>query len=96
MARFQLTRTAREDLKAIGRYTQRNWGRRQRDAYLTQLDRRFHVLAEMPSLGRACDDIRPGYRRYAEGSHTIFYREVGGDIEIVRILHGRMDPDRHF
>jgi len=37
MARFQLTRTAREDLKAIGRYTQRNWGRRQRDAYLTQL-----------------------------------------------------------
>jgi toxin ParE1/3/4 len=52
MARFQLTRAAREDLKAIGRYTQRNWGRRQRDAYLTQLDRRFHALAEMPSLGR--------------------------------------------
>jgi toxin ParE1/3/4 len=50
----------------------------------------------MPSLGRACDDIRQGCRRYAEGSHTIFYREVGGDIEIVRILHGRMDPDRHF
>jgi toxin ParE1/3/4 len=96
MARFQLTRKAREDLKAIGRYTQRNWGRRQRDAYLTQLDRRFHALAEMPSLGRACDDIRPGYRRYSEGAHTICYREVGGDIEIVRILHGRMDPDRHF
>ncbi len=83
MARFHLTRTATEDLKAIGRHTQRNWGRRQRDAYLTQLDRRFHALAEMPSLGRACDDIRPGYRRYAEGSHTIFYREVGRDIEIV-------------
>jgi toxin ParE1/3/4 len=52
MARFQLTRTAREDLKAIGRHIQRNWGRRQRGAYLTQLDRRFHALAEMPSLGR--------------------------------------------
>ena len=50
----------------------------------------------MPSLGRACDDIRTGYRRYAEGSHTIFYREAGGGIEIVRILHGRMDPDRHL
>jgi toxin ParE1/3/4 len=50
----------------------------------------------MPSLGRACDDIRPGYRRYAEGSHIIFYREVRSDIEIVRVLHGRMDPDRHF
>jgi toxin ParE1/3/4 len=96
MPGFWLTRTAREDLKAIGRYTQRNWRRRQRDAYLTHLDRRFHALAELPSLGRSCDDIRPGYRRYSEGSHTIFYREATGGIEIVRILHGRMDPDRHL
>jgi plasmid stabilization system protein ParE len=26
MAGFRLTRAAREDLKAIGRYTQRTWG----------------------------------------------------------------------
>jgi toxin ParE1/3/4 len=96
MAGLRLTRAAREDLKAIGRYTQRTWGRRQRTAYLTQLDRRFHALAEMPSLGRSCDDIRPGYRKDTEGAHVIFYREVDGGIEIVRILHGRMDLDRHF
>jgi len=28
--------------------------------------------------------------------HTFFYREAGGGIEIVRMLHGRMDPDRHL
>jgi len=96
MVGFQLTRGARDDLKAIGRYAQRSWGRRQRDTYLTQLDRRFHALAEMPSLGRSCDGIRPGYRRYSEGSHPIFYREATGGIEIVGILHGRTDPDRHL
>jgi len=26
---------------------------------------------------------------------VIFYREVDGGIEIARILHGRMDLDRH-
>jgi toxin ParE1/3/4 len=64
--------------------------------YLAQFDRRFHALAELPNLGRSCDDIRPGYRRYSEGSHKIFHREAGGGIEIVRILHGRMDADRHL
>jgi plasmid stabilization system protein ParE len=62
-----LTRTAREDLKATGRYTRLNWGWRHCDAYLTHLDRRFHALAELSSLGGSCDDIRPGYRRYSEG-----------------------------
>jgi plasmid stabilization system protein ParE len=57
--------------------------------------RRFRSLAQFPTLGRSCDDIRPGYRKYAEGAHVIFYREVDGGIEIARILHGRMDLDRH-
>jgi toxin ParE1/3/4 len=96
MAGLRLTRAAREDLKAIGRYTQRTWGRRQRVAYLTQLDRHFHSLAQRPTLGHSCDDIRPGYRKDTEGVHAIFYREVDGGIEVVRILHGRMDLDRHF
>jgi ribonuclease BN (tRNA processing enzyme) len=77
MAGLRLTRAAREDLKAIGRYTERTGGRRQRDAYLTLLDRRFHLLAEIPTLGRVCDVIRPGFRRFAEGRHVIFYREGG-------------------
>ncbi len=96
MAGLRLTRAAREDLKAIGRYTQGAWGRPQRDAYLSQFDRRFRSLAQFPTLGRSCDDIRPGYRKYAEGAHVIFYREVDGGIEIVRILHGRLDLDRHL
>ena len=44
----------------------------------------------------ARDDVRPGYRAFHEGRHLIFYREAGDQIEIIRILHDRMDFRRHF
>jgi toxin ParE1/3/4 len=96
MPAFRLTRKAREDLKAIGRYTRRVWGIRQTSVYLLAMDRRFARLAENPELGQACDDIRTGYRRLFEGRHVIYYRQRPDHIEIVRVLHASMDPDRHL
>lgn len=96
MFSFRLTAKARDDLKSIGRYTQQRWGREQRNIYLAQLDEGFHVLARDPQKGRPCDDIREGYSKYRVGRHLIFYRELGGGIEIVRILHERMDVETHL
>lgn len=91
MGGFVLTREAKEDLKAIARYTQDTWGREQRNRYLAELDRGFHALAADPLKGQDCGDIRPGYRKYPVGRHFIFYRAIDGGIEVVRVLHGRMD-----
>ncbi len=86
-----------DDLLSIGRYTRKEWGKTQQICYLTQLDRAFHDLADKPGLGRACDEIREGYFKYGVGKHVIFYRHTGKDrIEIVRILHGRMDIEQHL
>jgi len=94
---FHLTHAAVEDLMGIGRYTQSRWGRDQRDYYLGKLDAAFHDLDEMPGLGQACDHYRAGYRQYLVGKHWVFYRQVSEeDIEIVRILHERMDAPRYF
>ena len=92
MSSFILTNMAFADLKDIGRYTQNQWGREQRDTYLTMLDACFHQLAAAPLKGKDCSDIRNGYRKHTAGSHVIFYRQLFNDtIEIVRVLHGRMD-----
>ena len=92
MPGFSLTNKAMADLKEIGRYTQNQWGREQRDTYLTMLDACFHQLAADSLKGKDCSDIRNGYRKQAAGSHVIFYRQLSEDlIEIVRVLHGRMD-----
>ncbi len=82
---------------SIGRYTRKQWGKAQQTRYLSQLDAAFHDLADKPETGRACDDIREGYYKYGVGKHLIFYRHKEKDqIEIVRILHGRMDIDQHL
>jgi len=35
-------------------------------------------------------------RRYAIGSHLIFFLEGDNGIDVIRILHQRMDPTRHL
>lgn len=96
MSSFQLSQLAEQDLKEIGRYTEKTWGRKQRNVYLSDLDRCFYRLADSPDLGKACDEIRVGYRRFYQGKHVIFYRQVENGIVIVRVLHERMDFERHF
>lgn len=93
----RLTRLAERDLLEIGRYTQREWGREQRTAYLRRLHQRMRALAENPRLGLARDDVREGYRSWLEGRHLLFYRPLPeGGILVVRVLHASMDVSRHF
>ncbi len=96
MSPFRLTELAKQDLLSIGRYTQKTWGTEQRNRYLTMLDDCFQILARNPYKGRACDEISPGYRQYHIGRHLIFYRETDEYIDIIRILHDRMDIESHF
>ena len=94
MPGFTLTSKAKSDLIEIARYTQERWGREQRDLYLRMLDECFRQLAAKPLQGSDCGEIRVGYRKLLAGRHIIFYRQPTGDsIEIVRILHGRMDVE---
>lgn len=93
---FRLTELAKQDLRSIGRYTQMTWGREQRNIYLAKLDACFHLLAQEPQRGKACDDIRPGYRKYHVGRHLIFYRQAPEGLEIIRVLHDRMDIEAHL
>ena len=92
MIGFVLTNQALSDLKAIGIYSQNTWGKLQRDRYLSALDKAFHALAKDHLKGRDCGEIRDGYRKHQVGKHIIFYHEIDASlIEIVRILHERMD-----
>ena len=92
MASFKLRAKARDDLKRIAIFTQRRWGIAQRNKYLRQFDEAFQQLAENMAIGRKCDYIRPGYRKYPIASHVIYYRKGEHDcVEIIRVLHKHMD-----
>ncbi|OOF03797.1 plasmid stabilization protein ParE [Salinivibrio sp. MA440] len=97
MKPFQLTNKAKSDLKDIALFTFRRWGREQRNIYLKQFDESFWLLAENPDIGKTCDGIRDGYRKFPQGSHVIFYQQIGSqNIQIIRILHKSMDVNPIF
>ena len=88
---YKVSKEAREDIREIGHYTQRKWGKDQRRNYLNDLDGKFALLAENPLLGRHCDNIREGYFRFEYMSHVIFYRQEQGFIVISRVIHQSRD-----
>ena len=91
MADWQLTPRAEQDLADIWLYTRQRWSPAQADRYVSALFDAMDALAAAPARGRSAETIRPGYRRQASGRHVIFYRPGGSGIEIIRILHQRMD-----
>jgi toxin ParE1/3/4 len=89
---YRLARLAETDLKSIVRYTLKTWGRAQTIRYRQGLQECFQLLADNPSIGRNCDSIHLGLRRFEVGKHVVFYRLNPGGIRIVRVLHQQMIP----
>ncbi len=97
MKSFELTKEAKHDLRKIARFTEKRWGRDQRFLYIKQFDDVFHLLSKNPSLGKGCEYIKKGYRKFPQSSHIIFYREDEiSKIIIIRILHKNMDVESKF
>jgi toxin ParE1/3/4 len=86
---------ASADIEAIWDYTAANWSPDQADLYIDGVRDTCDALACGRKRGQAVE-IRPGYLKYRCGSHVIFYRDRGARLEIIRILHGRQDVERHL
>ena len=97
MSTWKLTKKARSDFAEILRYTRDTWGEEQADRYLDRLLEAFDLIAQKPGVGRPCDRLASGLRRFEQGRHAFFYRKDRNGILISRILHQRMLPaEPHF
>ena len=94
--RLILAPEVRQDLGDILLASDRQWGKRQRDAYQAALRRGFEVVRDYPYRGVARDDVAPGLRSFPVEHHVIYHRLTDHVIEIARILHERMDAARHL
>jgi len=102
--RVRLGAAAEIDFANILKWTTENFGARQARVYRDTLVHPIGELANGPDVlgSKARDEIMSGLRtlhvarRGHRGSHFLLYRTAPDDtIEIVRILHDRMDPQRH-
>lgn len=94
---YRISRQAIEDLDKIWIYTFNKWTKEQADRYFDLIITEIEFLADNFMTGKSAEQTRKNYRVTKVKSHLIFFRKAENDIvEIVRILHQRMDIKRHL
>ena len=97
MINYRLSKAAINDLNEIWSYTYHKWSKEQADKYYKGIIVAIEFIAKIFHSGKSLEDIKKGYRYSKVKSHLIFYRKSDqGHVEIVRILHQRMDIQRHI
>lgn len=94
--RYTYSKRAERDLIDIYLTTAKEWGSAQADKYDAGLEKTVKLLTDSSTLGRNIDHIKVGCHRFEYERHIIFYRKRETDILIIRILHDRMDVERHL
>jgi plasmid stabilization system protein ParE len=64
--------------------------------FFVGLDSGIKALTGNPELGIGRDYVRDEYRVLFVGSHAVYYTVTPTAIHVIRVLHGRMDPERHL
>lgn len=92
MAKVILRQEAIDDLNDIWVYTFDEWSEKQADKYYSSIEFACAQIGKNPELGKEYDGISKNLLGLRTGKHIVFYQVISKDrIEVVRILHERMD-----
>ena len=92
MAKVILRQEAIDDLNNIWNYTFVKWSEIQADKYYKSIKSACKEIGQNPELGKAYTGISSHLLGLKSGKHIIFYHQISEDeIEVIRILHQRMD-----
>lgn len=80
------------DLRSIDQFSVNQWGRHRTDAYLATIKEQLWLLTQQPFIGVERPELLLELRSLSVERHVIFYRVKAHEIEVLRILHGRQDP----
>jgi toxin ParE1/3/4 len=84
---FRLRPLAAADIESIALYIAEDNPMAAR-RWVEDIHRHCQRLGEMPGMGVARFDVRPGLRMLPAGNYLILYREIDDGAEIVRVIHG--------
>ena len=93
--KFRIRQAADNDLLDIFAYGCENFGADTAEAYIYRLEAGFRQLTEHPKLGRSIEQSIAGVRALPVVSHVVYYEVTDTTIEIIRILHKSMLPERY-
>ena len=95
---YKISVKAAGDIEHIWLYTFEHWSLEHADRYINLIIDEIEYLADNPDSGKNFNHIRKNYRCAKVKSHLIFYRlsDRESDIEIIRVLHQRMDIEHRL
>lgn len=92
MAKVVLRQEAIDDINDIWVYTTNEWSEQQADKYYSAIEFACTQIGKNPELGKEYSEISKNLLGLRAGKHIIFYQVISKNrIEVVRILHERMD-----
>ena len=94
MKRLRLSRKAETDLRDIWTYSADRWGREQANGYLDTIRAAIGGLRDDSAPSRPAEDVLPAGRKVSVGRHVVFFRLGDDAVEVLRVLHQRMDAGR--
>ena len=95
-AKFRISATAIDDLEGIWEYTFLNWSKEQADRYHKLIISEIEFIAENKTSGKPMDHVKDGYPVTYVKSHMIFFKRSERTVEVMRILHQRMDIESNI
>jgi len=93
---YIISKKAVIDLEEIWVFTVDKWSVAQADRYYLLIIDEIEFICKNITCGKSMHNIRKGYRATKVKSHLIFYRVVNDTVEIIRILHERMDIENRL
>ena len=96
MPRYILSPAAKASLRQIKSWSESKFGAQVTSEYLGNWRQKMRDLAEQPASGTPRPEMKSGYFSSFVGSHTIYYRVADSGIEVIDVLHQRMEPKLHL
>lgn len=95
-AKYRISETAIKDLDGIWESTYLNWSKEQADRYHSLIMNEIEFISENTTSGKSMEYVKEGYFIVYVKSHMIFFKRNKGIVEIIRILHQKMDIESNL
>lgn len=97
MSAYIINKKALEDINSIWIYTAENWSIEQADRYYNLIYDEIEYIVKNFEMAIDFGKIRKSYKYSKVKSHLIFFkRDKNNEIEVIRVLHERMDIEKRL
>lgn len=84
------------DLERVYQYSFDYFGIEKAESYVLDFDKAFRSISENIKIRLTYNELREGVRGFQINFHIIFYKRLGDQMIVIRILHRSMDYKQHL